>query len=49
MAREPDARDTQIKDLQAKVGQLTMENELLNDKIDRMEQNLPPASRRPRP
>lgn len=47
-AREPDHRDEQIKDLHAKIGEITMENELLYDKIDRLEANLPPGLRRPR-
>lgn len=46
--REPDHRDEQIKDLHAKIGEITMENELLYDKVDRLERNLPPGLRRPR-
>ena len=41
-----DSRDDEIKQLHAKVGQLTMENELLNQKIDRMESGPPLAYRR---
>ena len=48
MARKPDARDDESRKLKAKVGELTMHNELLYEKIDRLEANLPPASRRPR-
>jgi len=48
LSREPDLRDARIKELCAKVGELTMENELLFDKVDRMEANLPPDLRRPR-
>jgi len=36
-AREPDHRDELIKDLHAKVGELTMDNELLEMLVDRME------------
>lgn len=48
MARKPDARDEEGRRFQAKVGELTMQNELLHEKIGRLEANLPPASRRPR-
>lgn len=41
-----DSRDEEIRQLHAKVGQLTMENELLNQKIDRMESGHPLAYRR---
>lgn len=47
-SREPDLRDEQIKELHAKVGEQTMEIELLNEKIDRLEDGLRPPSRRPR-
>ena len=43
MSREPDARDEQITRLKAKVGDLTMANELLDEKIEKLEANLPPA------
>jgi len=36
-AREPDHRDELIKDLHAKIGELTMDNELLEELRDRME------------
>lgn len=43
-----DQRDEQIRNLERKVGQLTMDNELLNEKIDRMEsETVPFAPRRP--
>jgi len=35
--RASDVRDDQIRELHRKVGELTMDNELLNEKIDRME------------
>ena len=41
--REPDHRDEEIRNLQAKVGELTMENELLYEKVDRLEADHPPA------
>ena len=40
-----DHRDDQIALLQRKLGAVTMENELLNEKIDRMEAGLPLAQR----
>jgi transposase len=41
-----DGREEQIEKLQAKVGELTMANDLLEHKIERLEQNLPlPAPR----
>lgn len=43
-----DQRDERIKTLEQKLGQVVMENELLNDKIDRMEAGLPLARRRSR-
>jgi hypothetical protein len=48
MSRKPDAREEEGKRLKAKVGELTMENELLYEKIEKLEADLPPASRRPR-
>ena len=39
-------RDDEIRQLHAKLGQVTMENELLNQKIDRLESDRPLASRR---
>lgn len=40
--------DSEVKRLNAKIGELTMANELLGEKIDRLEQNRPLAFRRPR-
>lgn len=48
MSREPDHRDEQIKELHAKIGEQTMEIELLNEKVDSLEDGLRPPSRRPR-
>ena len=45
----PDGRDIEIGRLKAKVGELTMANELLDAKIDRLETNRPLARRRSRP
>lgn len=47
-AREKDARDDEIARLQAKVGEITMANELLCVKIDRLEGGRPLARRRSR-
>ncbi len=47
-AREPDVRDDEILRLKAKVGDLTMDNELLEEKIDRLEDGLGPRRRRPK-
>ena len=41
--RERDARDEEIARLKAKVGEITMDNELLRDKIRRLEGNRPLA------
>ena len=46
--RAQDVRDDEIGRLKAKVGELTMDNELLEEKIIRMEDGLHPAPRRPR-
>ena len=46
--RQPDGRDEDILRLQAKIGKITMDNELLNEKIDRLEAGFPPAQRRSR-
>ena len=48
MARAPDPREEENKRLKAKVGELTMHIELLDEKVEKLESNLPPASRRPR-
>ena len=44
--RERDARDEEIARLQAKVGEITMDNELLYAKIDKPEGGRPFARRR---
>ena len=46
--RERDARDDEIARLQAKVGEITMSNELLYAKIDKLEGGRPLAGRRSR-
>lgn len=46
--RERDARDDEIARLQAKIGEITMENELLREKMTRMESGRPPVRRRPK-
>jgi cell shape-determining protein MreC len=40
-SRELDARDEQLQRQQSKIGELTMENELLRQKNKRMEAGLP--------
>ena len=45
-ARPSDDRDEKVKDLQAKVGELTMDNELLQQKIERLEARRPLTHRR---
>jgi transposase-like protein len=47
--RPADGRDVEIGRLKAKVGELTMANELPDAKIDRLETNRPLARRRSRP
>jgi hypothetical protein len=46
--RERDERDAEIARLQAKVGEITMSNELLYAKIDKLEGGRPLARRRSR-
>ena len=46
--RERDDRDDEIARLKAKVGEITMDNELLYAKIDVLENKRPLARRRPR-
>jgi hypothetical protein len=46
--RPADGRDVEIGRLKAKVGELTMANELLDAKIDRLETHRPLARRRSR-
>lgn len=48
-SRPADERDEQIARLKAKVGEITMANELLEEKIDRLEAGVPLAIRRSRP
>jgi hypothetical protein len=48
-SRDPDVRDEEVGRLQGKVGELTMEIELLNQKIEVLEGGLRPPPRRPRP
>jgi transposase-like protein len=47
-AGQSDFRDEQISRLKKKVGELTMENELLQEKTQRLEAGLPLARRRSR-
>ncbi len=44
-SREADDRDEENARLKKKVGELTMDNELLSEKIERMEDGVPPRSR----
>jgi len=46
--RQPDARDEDVMRMKAKIGDLTMENELLFEEARRLKQHLPLASRRSR-
>lgn len=46
--READERDEEVLRLRSKVGEITMENELLREENRRFKQNLPLASRRSR-
>ena len=48
-SRQPDAQAEEIGRLQAKIGELTMDNEVLAEKVHRMEGNLPFRRRRSRP
>ena len=45
-SRAPDARDEDNRRLQAKIGELLMENELLYAKVDQLEAGGPLARRR---
>lgn len=47
-SRPSDAREEEIARLQAKVGEITMANELLEEKIERLEAGRPLGGRRPR-
>jgi transposase-like protein len=46
-SRPADERDEEIQRLRAKVGEITMNNELLLDRCHRLEGNLPLPRRRP--
>ena len=47
-SRKPDFRDEELRRLKAKVGELTMANELLEEKIELLENNVRPRKRRSR-
>jgi len=46
LSSRPGKDNAELTRLKAKIGELTMDNELLNEKIDRIEQNRPLARRR---
>jgi uncharacterized protein YgfB (UPF0149 family) len=46
--RQADEREEEVMRLKAKIGDITMENELLREEQRRLKQNLPLASRRSR-
>jgi transposase-like protein len=48
-SRTADARDDEIQRLRAKVGEITMDNELLRERARALESGLPLALRRSRP
>jgi transposase-like protein len=48
LSSRPGKDDTEVTRLNAKIGELTMANELLNQKIDHMESGRPLARRRPK-
>jgi hypothetical protein len=48
-SRPMDARDEEVARLRAKIGELTMENELLRERAERAETGHPFARRRSRP
>jgi hypothetical protein len=48
-SREADERDQEVVRMKAKIGEITMENELLRERARRAEANSPFASRRSRP
>ena len=48
-SREADERDQEAARMKAKIGEITMENELLRERARRAEANSPFASRRSRP
>ena len=45
-SRKADERDQQIRSMERKLGKVVMENELLREKIDRIEEGRPLARRR---
>ena len=45
-SKAKDERDRRIEDLERKLGQVTMDNELLNSKIDSLEAGVPLGRRR---
>ena len=48
-SKKADVRDDQLQQLQSKVGELTMANDLLEHKIERMERGLPLPGRSSKP
>ena len=48
-SREADERDNEVTRMKAKIGEITMENELLRERARRAEANSPFVSRRSRP
>ena len=48
-SKKADARDDQLQQLQSNVGELTMANDLLEHKIERMERGLPLPGRSSKP
>ena len=48
-SKKADVRDDQLQQLQSKVGELTMANDLLEHKIERMERGLPLPGRSLKP
>ena len=44
--RQPDHRDEEVQRLKAKVGEVLMDNELLNEEVQRLRGGLPLAARR---
>lgn len=48
-SRKPDAQDEEVMRLKAKIGELTLANELLDAKIEKLEQTHPFAWRKSKP
>jgi transposase-like protein len=48
-SREPDAHEEEIQRLRAKIGELTMDLEVYEHLVDRLDPQDRPPSRRPRP